>query len=369
MKVERNIALGASEEEEFLKYVAFGRVLPEEFVIKSHAQGGLQIDPETPIKAVLEKFNDYRLHMHTQKTRITSLLLETEKHFLLADVHPGRVRLSVVSSDNDASPLLEKLKERFSAFKFENKEEDGIWIEASFLSDCVNRLAQFIRAPKWDEIQHNYPSIRSQLSDLFAMKEPWKHGRIMIWFGPPGTGKTYCIRSLMMAWRQWFNFIVVTDPERLTAEPAYYYQVASDSAERPMRYRLEVDDEDASTGVSQKGDKRVLFILEDTADLIMPESRSQHFDKINKLLNITDGLLGQGREDLFLITFNEPVERIDPAFTRPGRCLSKIEFPKLSKNEAEHWLETRDSQVSISDEMTLAELYARVLKESTLAPN
>ena len=102
--------------------------------------------------------------------------------------------------------------------------------------------------------------------------------------------------------------------------------------------------------------KRVCFVLEDSADLVIQESRAAHYDKMNRLLNITDGLFGQGREDLFILTFNERVDRIDPAFLRPGRCLAKVEFPKFSAPEAALWLAQRGAPwggIAPPPEMTL----------------
>lgn len=180
---------------------------------------------------------------------------------------------------------------------------------------------------------------------------------------------TYFIRSLMMAWRDRFNFLVVTDPERLAADPGYYFATASQSGERPMAHgiarRWGLGDE----AQEDRAPKRVCFILEDSADLVIQESRTAHYDKINKLLNVTDGLFGQGREDLFVLTFNERVDRIDPAFLRPGRCLAKVEFPRFPAGEAAAWLAARGGPppngaaagaAADAAGMTLAEMYAHL---------
>ncbi len=76
---------------------------------------------------------------------------------------------------------------------------------------------------------------------------------------------------------------------------------------------------------------------------------------------MTDGLLGQGREDIFLLTFNEKVERIDPAFLRPGRCVAKVEFLRFGPAEAAEWLRRRCAPAAAPRaETTLAEIYARL---------
>ena len=84
---------------------------------------------------------------------------------------------------------------------------------------------------------------------------------------------------------------------------------------------------------------------------------------------MTDGLFGQGRQDLFLITFNEDVERIDQAFLRPGRCISRVDFPVFQPKDANTWLKTMGLETAtIRDEKTLADLYSMVLGSKKPAP-
>ncbi len=60
---------------------------------------------------------------------------------------------------------------------------------------------------------------------------------------------------------------------------------------------------------------------------------------------------------IIAITTNEPLTRLHPAITRPGRCLAEIEVGPLSASEARAWL---GRPVAAPDGgLTLAELYAR----------
>jgi hypothetical protein len=70
-------------------------------------------------------------------------------------------------------------------------------------------------------------------------------------------------------------------------------------------------------------------------------------------LNVTDGVLARGTRVLVLFTTNEERGRLHPAITRPGRCLSVIEFDAFSPEEASRWLSGRP----VPGPMTLAELY------------
>jgi hypothetical protein len=88
---------------------------------------------------------------------------------------------------------------------------------------------------------------------------------------------------------------------------------------------------------------------------------------LSRILNLTDGLLGQGQRCLLLVTTNEPVGRLHPALRRPGRCWAEVEFAPFSGREAAAWLRRRGAPRRAPAGGTLAELYAlaedRVLAE------
>ncbi len=76
---------------------------------------------------------------------------------------------------------------------------------------------------------------------------------------------------------------------------------------------------------------------------------------MSKLLNLADGLLGQGLRCLFLITTNEPLGVIHPAVVRPGRCLAKVEFGVLSQARAADLLgRPVDRAMTLAEVMTAA---------------
>jgi len=72
------------------------------------------------------------------------------------------------------------------------------------------------------------------------------------------------------------------------------------------------------------------------------------------LLNLSDGILGQGSNTLILLTTNEDMRELHPALVRPGRALAKTEFTKLSVVESNDWL---GGDPVVWKPMTLAELY------------
>ena len=116
----------------------------------------------------------------------------------------------------------------------------------------------------------------------------------------------------------------VLDPERLFNDVGYLMDIA-------------IGEDDGTA----KGRWRLL-LLEDCDELIRGEAKHTAGQALSRLLNLTDGLLGQGRNVLVGVTTNEDLERLHPAVVRPGRCLARIEVGPLTRREAVGWLGTEE---------------------------
>jgi hypothetical protein len=170
----------------------------------------------------------------------------------------------------------------------------------------------------WPEVRSHYaPEVRAALDPLVAhVPDVAAARRLVLWHGPPGTGKTSAVRALMHAWQGWARPVVVTDPEHLLTDGRYL-----------RRLLLDVHDE-----VADDGEERwQLLVLEDAEALLRKDTGGP---AMSRLLNLTDGLLGQGLRCLFLITTNEPLAAVHPAVVRPGRCLAQVEFGLLPAAQA-----------------------------------
>jgi hypothetical protein len=138
------------------------------------------------------------------------------------------------------------------------------------------------------------------------------------------------------------------DPEELLGRGgSYLLDLLSSDAEDEHRWRL--------------------VILEDTGEMIAADARSVTGQALSRLLNVADGLIGQGTNTLLLITTNEPVGRLHPAARRPGRCLADIEFVPFSLVEARAWLTAHGSSRDIDSPTTLAELFDETADDAQVA--
>ena len=99
-------------------------------------------------------------------------------------------------------------------------------------------------------------------------------------------------------------------------------------------------------------------MLEDAGELMSASARAEVGQGLSRILNLTDGMLGQGQRCLLLVTTNEPVGRLHPALRRPGRCWAEVEFAPFTGREAGSWLRRRGVSRRAPAGATLAELYA-----------
>ena len=256
------------------------------------------------------------------------VLLETWK----SDAHVW------VSGDDEArvAAIADDVKRRVP------KQHDERRVEVTFSDAGTGSRTMPLDVRPWPEVRDRYPADVVRALDLLTAHraDVASARRLVLWHGAPGTGKTSAVRALLHAWREWADAVVVTDPEALLRDGRYLRRVLLDADDDDERWRL--------------------YVLEDAEALLREQTGGS---AMGKLLNLADGLLGQGLRCLFLITTNEPLGAIHPAIVRPGRCLAQVEFGSLPAGQAARLLAR-----PVDRAMTLAEVMGAAPVETLAQP-
>lgn len=153
-----------------------------------------------------------------------------------------------------------------------------------------------------------YEDIKDNYNDDLPVKEikdfiKDEGSGLCLFYGCPGTGKTYFIRSL------------ISDGTK---------QCVVCSAQNFESLMAKVEELENS-----------ILIVEDCEMLIKDRNSNVFSTGISDLLNVSDGLMGDELNIKIICTFNSDLRNIDKALLRKGRTKIKYEFKPLTEDKAE----------------------------------
>lgn len=175
-------------------------------------------------------------------------------------------------------------------------------------------------------------------------------GRISVFDGPPGCGKTYMVRALI---GDVPDAMCVMVPPQMVAElngPVFVRTLMNTRRNHGL------------------DDAPIVLVLED-ADACLAARKADNMASIATLLNLSDGIVGSLLDLRVVATTNTPEADFDPAMMRPGRLCRRVHvgtldmetamgvyFRVVGSNDAARWAEFH-ALVAAGQDLTLARIY------------
>ena len=279
---------------------------------------------------------------------LTSFVFRFPKALLVVGLRNESLHAEAYGVDDDAAiSLLELVRQRVPPSEHkEDVVEVSFWRMGQRGPQCTKRG---IAGPDWPEVRSNYVSTtRTALEELLATDfEKSPGGKLVLWHGVPGTGKTYALRSWCRTCQDSIDINYIVDPDIFFGANADYML-------------------DVLTRAPSK--KMNLYVAEDTGELLARDARQLAGQALSRLLNVCDGLIGQGLRILVLITTNEDLGVLHPAIVRPGRCYANITFETFDQAQAREWLHSHGVEgLSMPSQSTIAQLYEAIENKQIVA--
>jgi SpoVK/Ycf46/Vps4 family AAA+-type ATPase len=209
-----------------------------------------------------------------------------------------------------------------------------------------------------DDVIHeeSYPYIQQKFGkNLDKFIEEFLNGdeQVIIFMGPPGTGKTRLIRHIIKTVAEKKKTTLTEDedmdfysPRKTSSGCSIIYSMDSDVLTQDQIFK---DFLKASHS---------FMVLEDM-DFSLT-ARNKGNTVMYRLLGTSDGFLRNQTKKLIIST-NIEEKYIDEALLRPGRCYAVVKARKLDHKEAEKLLERLTGgkgELNASQQYTLAEIYS-----------
>ncbi len=155
---------------------------------------------------------------------------------------------------------------------------------------------------------------------------------LIILHGECGTGKTYILRNLAQE-----------NPKK-----RFYFMDKS-----TFEY---INSDSLVNFLFSNSVKDSIFVLED-CEVLLSDRMDTGNHLLSTVLNLSDGILGDGLNIKFICTFNADITRLDKAILRKGRLKYKYEFTKLTPEKTQELAKELNKTIPEGLSLTVADIY------------
>lgn len=159
-----------------------------------------------------------------------------------------------------------------------------------------------------------------------------KDSGLVILHGEPGTGKTYVLRNLAQE-----------NPKK-----SFYFMDKS-----TFEY---ISSDSLISFLFSNSVKDSVFVLED-CEVLLTDRLNSGNHLLSTILNLSDGILGDGLNIKFICTFNADINDLDKAILRKGRLKYKYEFKALTPEKTQELAKELGKEIPNGKSLTVGDIY------------
>lgn len=252
---------------------------------------------------------------YIQRKSLSKIIKKCSEEDFVDDqlVIAGSITLFFKTGDNFAYDLANKL---FESASVEDEHEQESYIEMVVMGPHGLSLKSVkLDTPKDFDLALHYGDGFVEYNDKLLDRLSSKNKGVVMLHGPPGTGKTHYIRSLLPKLLEMGKHVVLIPKHVLS------------NLESPQFNSFMIEN---------FTEQSTVFVIEDAESIISKRDAANGYrsELVSTILNITDGILNDVFNIQVILTFNTELNSIDEALLRKGRLISKYEFGLLGRSQA-----------------------------------
>lgn len=285
------------------------------------------------IKAKYSKKPEFKLFVDVddfmnQKRKVQYSYYVIDKNLILWLFNDG---VAIYYKHEDTNPKFEELKDLVSDYILEEKSDVPkfymIFEEYGGL-ELKEYKSKIVATDIDTHYNDNFKKVDEKIKSFINND---KTGLVLL-HGKSGTGKTSYIRHLINSFDKKFIYLPAELVTGLTKPVFLPFLSAHPNS---------------------------IYLIEDCEELLTQRTQNSSTNHaLLNLLNISDGLIGDGISIKFICIFNSSIKNIDEALLRKGRLVAKYEFKELAMDKANKLVDVENLAIpKFSNPVTLSEIY------------